>query len=92
MVLKVRQEHAHNIHYLMKIQIPRSLHGSVDTLEKVQFFMSKLHVVLINTESKYRYRQHRGKDQHPGWSYPEAVTTTWKSYYTMIQMTLQSHE
>ena len=31
MVLKVRQEHAENVYYLVKIQIPKSLHGSVHT-------------------------------------------------------------
>ena len=31
MVLNVRQEHAENIHYLLQIQIPKSVHGSVDT-------------------------------------------------------------
>ena len=32
----------------------------------VQFFNSKLFVALINTESKYRYRQHRMTDPNPG--------------------------
>ena len=54
--LKVRQEHAENIHYLVKIA--KSLHGSV-----VQFFKSKLHVVLIITKSKYRYcKYHTSND------------------------------
>ena len=89
MVLKVRQEHAENIHYLVKIQIPRSLYGSVNTPQLVQFFKSKSYVVLINAESKYRYRQRQETDPHLGLSYPEAQTATWKSYNRMIQITLQ---
>ena len=89
MVFKVRQEHAEIFHYLVKIQIPKSSHGSVDRPKLVQFFKSKIHVVLINTESKYRHRQHQETDPHPGLSYPEAQTATWKSYNFMIQITLQ---
>ena len=80
MVLKVRQEHAENIHHLVKIQIPQSLHASVDTPKTVQFFKSKLRGFLINTESRYRYRQHQETEPYPGLSYPEAQTAARKSY------------
>ena len=76
MVLKVRQEHAEIVHSLVKIQNPKSLHGSVDTPQLVQFFKSKLHVVLINTESNYRFHPLRETGENPGWLHPEAQTAT----------------
>ena len=42
--------------HIVIIQIPNSLHGSMD----------KSHVVLIKTESKYRHRQHQETDPTPG--------------------------
>ena len=79
MVWGARQEHAERIHYLVIIKIPNLLNGSVDTPKWVQFFKSKLCVALINTELKYRYRQHQETDPHPGLSCPEAQTATWWS-------------
>ena len=72
----------------MKIQIPKSLHESVETQNLVQFFKSELRVVFINTESKYRDRQHQETDLHPGLSYPEAQPATW-SYDARIEIILQ---
>ena len=64
--MEVRPEHAEGIHYLVIIQIPNSLHGSVDTPASVQFFKSRKYVFLINTESKCRYRQHQ-EDGSESW-------------------------
>ena len=49
--------------FLVIIQIPNSLHGSVDKQESVQYIKSKSQVVLTKTESKYRYRPHQETDQ-----------------------------
>ena len=48
------------------IKIPNLLHGLLDAPGSVQFFKSKSHVVLTNTESKYRHRQHQQTDLTPG--------------------------
>ena len=52
MVLKVRQEHAESTQSLVKIQVPRSLHGSVDNQKFVHISKSKLHVAWTFTKSK----------------------------------------
>ena len=90
MVLKARQEHAENVQSLVKIQVRKSLHGSVDTPKLAQFFKSKLHVVLTYVESTFRYPPHQETDQNTGLLHPEAQTATWQSCNTMIQTTLQS--
>ena len=51
-----------------------------------------LHVFLISTESKYRYRQHQETDPEHSLSCPEGPTATWKSYNTMIQIFSESRE
>ena len=56
---EARHEQAESVRELVMIQIPNSLPGLGDTPKLVQFIKSKLKVALINTESKYRYRQHR---------------------------------
>ena len=62
MVLEFRPELAELTFEI--IQNQNSLHGSVDTPKLVQF-SSQNHVVLISTESKYRYRQHQETDHNP---------------------------
>ena len=54
-----------------------------------QFFKFILHVVLTSTESKFRILPQRETAQNPGWFCREATIATWKSYVTMIQITLQ---
>ena len=63
------------------------MRGSVDPPKLVQFFKSKSDVVLINTDSKSRHRQHQETDHTSGLLFPEAQTTTWTSCI-VIQMTL----
>ena len=79
-------------HYLMKIQVPKSLHGSVDTPKVDQFFKSKLYVALINTESKYRYRQHEKTDPNPEFTYPEAQDRHVEELHIKIQITSENRE
>ena len=41
---------------------------------------SQSHVVLINWEMRYRYRQHQETDLIPGLWYPEAQYATWRNF------------
>ena len=60
------------IHYLVKIPLPRSLCGSVDTPKLDQFFKLKLDVVLTSMESKFGFHPHGETVENPAWLYPEA--------------------
>ena len=88
MVFKARPQHAENTHYFMKIPIPRSLYGSKDTPKLDQFFKFKLDVVLTSMESKSRFPPHWETVKNPGRLCPEAQSAAWRSYITVIQITL----
>ena len=53
MVLEIEPGHAENIPSLVEIQVPKSLHGSVDTSNLFELFKSKSSVLLTSMESRF---------------------------------------
>ena len=88
MVFKGRPQFAENTRHLVKIPIPRSLCGSKDTPKLDQFFKLKHDVVLTSMESTCGFHPHCETVENPGWLYPEAQSAAWRSYITVIQITL----
>ena len=87
-VFKARPRRAENTRHLVKIPIPRSLYGSKDTPKLDQFFKFKLDVVLMSMESKFGFHPHWETVESPGRLCPEAQSAAWRSYITVIQITL----
>ena len=70
---EANQEHAESVRCLVKIQIPDSLPWSGGTRHYWSSSSSQNHMLpLINTESKYRCRQHQKTGPKHGLSFPEA--------------------